>query len=174
MTSECRVYVLAVDAELPWSLLLFFFFQAEDGIRDVAVTGVQTCALPISTPARVRAGWSGGGSREFRDHGDVLVAPAAQVQQDDVARAPRPAVRQHPGDGVGALQSRQDPFESGQQGERLECLPVGHCFIQYPTAVLQVSVFGPDPRIVEARGHAVGWLDLPVGVLEEVTQAAVE
>src|SRR3989449_3637222 len=29
--------------------LFFFFFQAEDGIRDVAVTGVQTCALPIST-----------------------------------------------------------------------------------------------------------------------------
>ena len=28
---------------------LFFFFQAEDGIRDVAVTGVQTCALPISS-----------------------------------------------------------------------------------------------------------------------------
>src|SRR5687768_17663235 len=28
-------------------MLLFFFFQAEDGIRDVAVTGVQTCALPI-------------------------------------------------------------------------------------------------------------------------------
>src|SRR2546422_8080085 len=27
---------------------MFFFFQAEDGIRDVAVTGVQTCALPIS------------------------------------------------------------------------------------------------------------------------------
>src|SRR5687768_995750 len=27
---------------------LTFFFQAEDGIRDVAVTGVQTCALPIS------------------------------------------------------------------------------------------------------------------------------
>src|SRR2546429_3384686 len=27
---------------------LCFFFQAEDGIRDVAVTGVQTCALPIS------------------------------------------------------------------------------------------------------------------------------
>src|SRR5256884_485018 len=28
-----------------------FFFQAEDGIRDVAVTGVQTCALPISSVA---------------------------------------------------------------------------------------------------------------------------
>src|SRR2546429_7806467 len=29
-------------------MCVFFFFQAEDGIRDVAVTGVQTCALPIS------------------------------------------------------------------------------------------------------------------------------
>src|SRR5256886_12121956 len=28
-----------------------FFFQAEDGIRDLTVTGVQTCALPISVPA---------------------------------------------------------------------------------------------------------------------------
>src|SRR5277367_7061347 len=33
--------------------LLFFFFQAEDGIRDRDVTGVQTCALPISlTPGK--------------------------------------------------------------------------------------------------------------------------
>src|SRR3989449_1070167 len=32
------------------SLTKFFFFQAEDGIRDVAVTGVQTCALPIFGP----------------------------------------------------------------------------------------------------------------------------
>src|SRR2546426_11324622 len=30
--------------------MLFFFFQAEDGIRDYKVTGVQTCALPISMP----------------------------------------------------------------------------------------------------------------------------
>src|SRR3712207_6879645 len=28
-------------------VILFFFFQAEDGIRDIGVTGVQTCALPI-------------------------------------------------------------------------------------------------------------------------------
>src|SRR3712207_7891883 len=28
-------------------LFIFFFFQAEDGIRDIGVTGVQTCALPI-------------------------------------------------------------------------------------------------------------------------------
>src|SRR5437588_7401378 len=32
----------------------FFFFQAEDGIRDHCVTGVQTCALPISSASRWR------------------------------------------------------------------------------------------------------------------------
>src|SRR5256884_2803585 len=31
-------------------IVILFFFQAEAGIRDVAVTGVQTCALPISAP----------------------------------------------------------------------------------------------------------------------------
>src|SRR2546428_13776625 len=31
--------------------MIFFFFQAEDGIRDLIVTGVQTCALPISPEA---------------------------------------------------------------------------------------------------------------------------
>src|SRR2546426_3141151 len=33
-------------------MVLFFFFQAEDGIRDYKVTGVQTCALPISFPSQ--------------------------------------------------------------------------------------------------------------------------
>src|SRR5579862_8892042 len=33
--------------------MLFFFFQAEDGIRDGTVTGVQTCALPISSAQSV-------------------------------------------------------------------------------------------------------------------------
>src|SRR2546422_3873465 len=33
-------------------MVMFFFFQAEDGIRDVAVTGVQTCALPICRPRK--------------------------------------------------------------------------------------------------------------------------
>src|SRR2546430_11746037 len=35
-------------------LFCFFFFQAEDGIRDLTVTGVQTCALPISCDPGVR------------------------------------------------------------------------------------------------------------------------
>src|SRR5258707_2480236 len=39
--------------------MLFFFFQAEDGIRDIGVTGVQTCALPISRSRRQRGGYEG-------------------------------------------------------------------------------------------------------------------
>src|SRR2546426_3671939 len=37
----------------------FFFFQAEDGIRDYKVTGVQTCALPISLLIGVHVGFGG-------------------------------------------------------------------------------------------------------------------
>src|SRR5436305_8389555 len=42
-----------MDAQTGWNdrdglCCVFFFFQAEDGIRDADVTGVQTCALPIS------------------------------------------------------------------------------------------------------------------------------
>src|SRR5256885_14331117 len=44
--------------------LVIFFFQAEDGIRDYKVTGVQTCALPIWR--RWRSG-GGGGSRGRED-----------------------------------------------------------------------------------------------------------
>src|SRR5256886_13552558 len=40
-----RVNSCDVHSAYVW---LFFFFQAEDGIRDLTVTGVQTCALPIS------------------------------------------------------------------------------------------------------------------------------
>src|SRR2546430_7876181 len=44
--------VICVKWEVAMSSLqesvFFFFFQAEDGIRDLTVTGVQTCALPIS------------------------------------------------------------------------------------------------------------------------------
>src|SRR5256885_5012029 len=40
----CDVELVVLDCSL---VTFFFFFQAEDGIRDYKVTGVQTCALPI-------------------------------------------------------------------------------------------------------------------------------
>src|SRR2546422_3065227 len=71
------------------------FFQAEDGIRDVAVTGVQTCALPISVRARrghsvLRA------ARVARSGVPLDVGGGAAPQADDAARVAvatdRPAV----------------------------------------------------------------------------------
>src|SRR5437879_13315943 len=47
---------------------MIFFFQAEDGIRDTSVTGVQTCALPI---------WRSGRSRPSRDRGRRSRSPRA-------------------------------------------------------------------------------------------------
>src|SRR5262249_58584976 len=40
---------LALSHACTLAVAVFFFFQAEDGIRDWSVTGVQTCALPIFT-----------------------------------------------------------------------------------------------------------------------------
>ena len=42
-----------------FDFFVFFFFQAEDGIRDSPVTGVQTCALPISAGLYLLAGGGG-------------------------------------------------------------------------------------------------------------------
>src|SRR2546425_5743306 len=69
-------------------LIIFFFFQAEDGIRDKLVTGVQTCALPISpgddgTPVqRVRNRRRG----RSRDLGIRGVDPDADAVRQDPAR----------------------------------------------------------------------------------------
>src|SRR6267378_5503809 len=65
-------------------LFFFFFFQAEDGIRDLYVTGVQTCALPIwPDPARRRAHRArrtrhyGGADVPLGADGDRLLGPGA-------------------------------------------------------------------------------------------------
>src|SRR2546429_802201 len=54
-------------------IVLLCFFQAEDGIRDVAVTGVQTCALPILADRFARRERLGDGPVEVQEH-RVLVA----------------------------------------------------------------------------------------------------
>src|SRR5207245_6777394 len=69
---------------------LFFFFQAEDGIRDATVTGVQTCALPI---------YPGAGQAERPPAlgevpvvADVHADPADRGVEDRVAHVARPEV----------------------------------------------------------------------------------
>src|SRR2546430_2808028 len=45
------MFFLVMFGSTVYVFVFFFFFQAEDGIRDLTVTGVQTCALPIFSSA---------------------------------------------------------------------------------------------------------------------------
>src|SRR5256886_11683822 len=93
----------------------FFFFQAEDGIRDLTVTGVQTCALPIS-PYSASTPWcgpwgttrpfscsrsAGAGEREGKSRHDDTTDHAARARSGapggraDLRDVPEGA-RQHP------------------------------------------------------------------------------
>src|SRR5687767_15351993 len=58
----------------------FFFFQAEDGIRDKLVTGVQTCALPISDTSSVVSG-------TYRSTHDYLLEAIIEVPLDSADEA---------------------------------------------------------------------------------------
>src|SRR5689334_24128311 len=73
-------------------LFFFFFFQAEDGIRDGTVTGVQTCALPISFSAitglkigvskqTVKKDHRGICLLDLLDRGDGIIVLLAQEQK---------------------------------------------------------------------------------------------
>src|SRR2546428_1044136 len=67
-----------------------FFFQAEDGIRDLIVTGVQTCALPISRRSRSERGTGtrGGIALPARDH-----RPRRPTSEERLAAARGPGGR---------------------------------------------------------------------------------
>src|SRR5256886_7264063 len=84
MTRECcKVDLYTSDSifrlkELYSAYFFFFFFQAEDGIRDLTVTGVQTCALPISGSAHLE---------------QLDLERERRVRRNHAARAPR-AVRE--------------------------------------------------------------------------------
>src|SRR6266511_2400955 len=77
----------------------FFFFQAEDGIRDFHVTGVQTCALPISEEARPHRleredeGDPGGADAPLRPDLDQVAERARKDARDDQGPPHRPAAR---------------------------------------------------------------------------------
>src|SRR5439155_2205225 len=104
-----------------------FFFQAEDGIRDGHVTGVQTCALPISRAAVLR--------RQSFASRVPLIPPVPMLGSTQTAasgrRASRAAARQPacpPADGRGASISAgagagERVFSSPARERRQCCLP---------------------------------------------------
>src|SRR2546427_3004376 len=70
-------------------MIFFFFFQAEDGIRDLTVTGVQTCALPIY-PASVPLAIIEGSGLPYLNHmySIEVIPPAAPASIVFVAMTP--------------------------------------------------------------------------------------
>src|SRR5690348_17433550 len=90
--------------ELYYLCFFFFFFQAEDGIRDGRVTGVQTCALPIlGIGGEIRKTW-GDARRRLRERiGEatmtrlisiepIISGNACRIARQDFARRDRKSV----------------------------------------------------------------------------------
>src|SRR3712207_9211506 len=73
-----------------------FFLQAEDGIRDIGVTGVQTCALPIcAVDAQLRRGRAAAALARYLAHRleeDVDALVGAELPEEREAVAPAPLV----------------------------------------------------------------------------------
>src|SRR2546426_6122640 len=143
--------------------VFFFFFQAEDGIRDYKVTGVQTCALPIFELRIVEEELDPGrvaGVRELTQR----VAPERRPVDDVVRRlrrlehrkavvmarrdrdVPDPGAlgERHPGRGVelGRVESRREPFVV-----RHADLAVVH----HPLARAELAVHAPVDEQAELR-----------------------
>src|SRR2546429_4674920 len=73
------------------SALIFFFFQAEDGIRDVAVTGFQTCALPICCAANPEPDFHvSPPSQEWPRRDPAMPIPPARRGRSKTPRTVRP------------------------------------------------------------------------------------
>src|SRR5438034_9627240 len=124
---------------LCWSF--FFFFQAEDGIRDHCVTGVQTCALPISRRLARELGVdlhavSGSGSGGRVTDEDVRAAVAGATRPAAVApRAPaaperhepgRPATERGPAKPLATVGLQAPPLPSFEQWGPIERQPLSH------------------------------------------------
>ena len=98
-------------------MLFLFFFQAEDGIRDIGVTGVQTCALPIC-----------GGDGDDNDHeGDDISDGDGDDDDDDDD--------DNDSDGDG------DDDDDDQCGGRHSCYPVENRFEETPNILFTVIVY---------------------------------
>src|SRR3989442_8273097 len=114
--------------------ILFFFFQAEDGIRDADVTGVQTCALPIYDVVDVRL-------------------RGAHAEERLVGDDRRPDVEGRPQRGRDPVPFEADELDEGPEGllgvERRDAQPPGG--MVEPLEVL-LRPEEPDPAVPPPEG----------------------
>src|SRR2546422_11724239 len=123
----------------------FFFFQAEDGIRDVAVTGVQTCALPIS-----------------------LIARASELAEQDFRAAF--AMKQKQARNNRLVEIRNSTLEkltaeAAAADRTLDANAVKEIFFNLESKIVRSQILDGEPRIdgrdtrtVRPIGVRVGWL----------------
>src|SRR5438093_3562207 len=102
-------------------MFFFFFFQAEDGIRDWSVTGVQTCALPI---CRERGSSLGSGKRKV--DGDPQW-PAGGLPSADRASAEKDRHQRRPEAHGGENDRRCLPHLMGKVAPCVAAGPDGGC-----------------------------------------------
>src|SRR5256885_11979293 len=127
----------------------FFFFQAEDGIRDYKVTGVQTCALPPTSGAAPRR------LRRLPPAACARVSHAkrpAQARRAPAAPAPRPASGPAARPAAGPRRARH----------QAPVLRRGPGFLSPPSPVRGAAAVAPPPRpCVRAAspGRGEGWPD---------------
>src|SRR3712207_9471617 len=82
-------------------VFVYFFFQAEDGIRDIGVTGVQTCALPILRGPR--CSWPAGGATRWSGSPRRAAPRAAVPRSRRATRSTRRAIGRAAGWGRGEI-----------------------------------------------------------------------
>src|SRR5699024_11360269 len=122
----------------------FFFFQAEDGIRDRNVTGVQTCALPISLP------------------NTVLMMPKDEIEAaqmiDLSLRHEGPAAIRYPRGNVKGLDmgEQREPLRLGEweevvSGENMAIISFGPNLDLAIDASAALKEAGIDARVINAR-----------------------
>src|SRR5256886_2791558 len=136
------------------SFVFFFFFQAEDGIRDLTVTGVQTCALPI---------YDADQTRDDRDH-HALDGPGQEQEEDgddrqrDRDQADKIALHELAERDLG---DRAADLMNGQPGRRLladeRLNAISEAFVELPVEQAEirenVDRRGPAGRRDEVAGN---------------------
>ena len=131
-------------------------------LRDRRAVGVFR-ALPLADHAE-----------PLRGGVDVLVAAPREVHEDHRVRPELAAQLERAGDRVRALDRRDDPLGPREQRERVHRRGVGDGPVLRPAEVLEQGVLGPDTGIVQPRRDRVRLGRLPVVVLQQVAQRAVQ
>src|SRR6266567_187340 len=124
---------------------MFFFFQAEDGIRDLTVTGVQTCALPICGEPEPDPLAGATGTDALAD-GIDHACPVVMRYLEAVDRPGRRAAARLP---VGRVDAGQPDLDPHLAGARFGPLDVGdpEHLVRVPVAVVERSSHSRLPRL---------------------------